>query len=98
MRERLTDEEIDNGISWCAAHGDEDFTLTALTELRALRALLATPMPVEIRYATPTAMKHHDGVWVEASGISGCWKPDAALALGAALIRAARAARAEEGK
>lgn len=80
------------------AGGKQPFTWgvvrRALDELRTLRALLATPMPAEIAHLAPNAMEHkRDGMWVEASGIGGCWRPEAALAIGAALIRAGLAAK-----
>lgn len=53
-------------------------------ELRELRELLATEMPVQDKHLLPTI--EPDG-WVNISGC-GCWRPEAAVALGVALIRA----------
>lgn len=68
-----------------------------IAEVRHYRALMGTSMPDAIRYLTPNAMRHGDGkMWVEASGIGGCWTPEAAIALGAALVRAGLEAKGEK--
>ena len=89
MAERLTDEDLERLLRYSTADlcVSKDVGLL-VAELRELRALLDTPMPCEYYEPRPTPDRD---VYVP-QDIAGWLRPDEAIALGAALIRAGRKA------
>lgn len=98
---KLTDEELADAIEEyrigrCLGQPHQYIGMihAALIELRELRALLATPMPAKHEGADEAyEAPYHFGGHISARWIAHDLHIDDALALGAALIRAALAAR-----